>query len=80
MENAIKNEVLIIDPTSQYSYWLISKFIPISKGARITPERLQRMIIEDGMTPQENDLLTEMLYNREAALAWDYTEMGKIKP
>ncbi len=38
------------------------------------------MIIGDGITPQEKDLLTEMLYNREAALAWDFTEMGKIKP
>ena len=79
-ENAIKNEVPIIDTTSQYSHWLIPKFTPIAKGARITPERLQRMIIGDGMTPQEKDLLTEMLYNREAALAWDFTEMGKIKP
>ena len=31
------------------------------------------------MTSQEKDLLTEMLYNREAVLAWDFTEMGKVK-
>ena len=31
------------------------------------------------MSPQEKDVLTEMLYNWEAVLAWDFTEMGKVK-
>ena len=31
------------------------------------------------MTSQEKDLLTEMLYNREAVLVWDFTKIGKIK-
>ncbi len=37
------------------------------------------MIIEDWMTAQEKDILTEMLYNGEAVLAWDFTEMGNDK-
>lgn len=37
------------------------------------------MIIGDGMTFQEKDLLTKMLYNQEVILAWDFTEIGKIK-
>ncbi len=52
-----------------YTYWLITKFTPIAKGARLTPERLGKMIIEDGITDQEKEVLTEMLYNREAVLA-----------
>ncbi len=79
-ENSIKNKVPIIDPTSQYSHWLILKIISIAKGARITPERWQRVIIREGITPQRTDLLTEILYNRAAILAWDFTIMGKIKP
>ncbi len=31
------------------------------------------------MTAQEKEVLTKMLYNREAVLAWDCTEMGKVK-
>ena len=31
------------------------------------------------MTAQEKDVFTEMLYNREAVLAWDFSEMGKVK-
>ena len=77
--NAIKKEIPILDPTDKYTHWLIPKFTPIAKGARLTPERLAKMIIGDGMTSQEKDLLTEMLYNREAVLAWDCTEMEKVK-
>lgn len=31
------------------------------------------------MTSEEKEVLTEMLYNREAVLAWDFSEMGKVK-
>ncbi len=65
----MKKEILILDPTDKYKYWLISKFTPIAKGARLTPERLAKMIIGDGMTSQEKGLLTEILYNREVVLA-----------
>lgn len=37
------------------------------------------MIIGDGMTSEEKEVLIEMLYNREAVLAWDFPEMGKVK-
>ncbi len=77
--DAIKRETPILDPTDKYTHWLIPKFIPIAKGARLTPERLGKMIIGDGMTKKEKEVLTEMLYNREVVLAWDFTEMGKVK-
>ena len=60
-------------------HWLIPKFTPIAKRAILTPERLAKMIIGDGMTSQKKDLLTEMFYNREAILAWNFTEMKKVK-
>ena len=31
------------------------------------------------MTDQEKEILTKMLYNRETILAWDFTEMGKVR-
>ncbi len=37
------------------------------------------MIIGEGMIAEEKEVLTKMLYNREALLAWDFTEIGKVK-
>lgn len=34
----------------------------------MTPERIGRMIVGEGLSPQERDLSLEMPYNREAAL------------
>lgn len=76
--NAIKKKIPILDPTDKYTHWLIPKFTPIVKRARLTPERLAKMIVGDVMTAQEKEVLTKMLYNREAVLAWDFTEMGKV--
>ncbi len=64
----MKKEIPILDPTDKYTHWLIPKFTPITKEARLTPERLAKMVIGDGITSQEKDLLTEMLYNQEAVL------------
>ena len=77
--DAIKREIRILDPTNKYTHWLIPKFTSIAKGARLTPKRLCKMIIEEGMTAQEKEVLIEMLYNRVAVLAWDFTEIGKVK-
>ncbi len=57
---------------------LIPKFSGLGKRSGLTPERLQKMIVGRAMTLQEKKLLTEMLYNREAAIAWDFTEIGKV--
>ena len=37
------------------------------------------MVIGKGMIAQEKEILTEMLYNRKTILAWDFTEMGKVR-
>ena len=75
----MKKETSILDLIDKYIYQSIFQFTSITKGAELTSNRLAEMIIVDGMTFQENELLTEILYNREAVLAGDFTEMGKIK-
>ena len=77
--NAIKKKVLILDPTDKYSHGLISKFTPIMKGAGLTLERLAKMIVGNSMTAKEKDVLIKMLYNQKAVLAWDFSEIGKVK-
>ena len=57
----------------------IPKFTSIAKKARLTSKQLVKIIIGDGMTSQEKDLLVEMLYNREVVLIWDFTKIGKVK-
>jgi hypothetical protein len=37
------------------------------------------MIISEGLSPQEMNLFLEMLYNREAVLAWDLSEISYVK-
>ena len=64
----------------KYPGWLIPKFSSIARGARMTPERLQKINVGECLTVEERDHLTELLYNREAALAWDFSEMGMVLP
>jgi hypothetical protein len=56
-------------PPGKYDYLLISKFFTINRGARLTFERLTKIKIGKELLKIEKDLLTEMLYNRKAALA-----------
>jgi hypothetical protein len=36
------------------------------------------MKISADLLPREKEMLLEMLYQREAALAWDFAESGRI--
>ena len=64
----------------QYSDWLTPKFSDIPKGSRLIEELIKELIIGDSLWPKEKELFIEMLYNREKALAFDFSEIGKVKP
>jgi hypothetical protein len=64
----------------KYDYLLISKFSTINRKARLIPERLAEMKIGEKLLKIEKDLLTEILYNRKTALAWDFTYYDKVRP
>lgn len=57
----------------------ISKFTLISKKARFTFKQLVKMIIGSGMTSQEKNLVTKMIYNQEVILVQDFTKIRKVK-
>lgn len=40
--SAMEKETPIFDSNNKYTQWLIPKFTPIAKGARLTPERLAK--------------------------------------
>ena len=64
----------------EYDHWLIPKFSTIPQGSRITPERVEKMLVGDSMQMKEKELLLSCLYNREAAFAWNFSEIGQIRP
>ena len=66
--NVMKKEIPILDLINKNTYWLISKFTLIAKGARLTPEQLVKITIGDSRTSQEKDVFIEMFYNREVVL------------
>lgn len=67
-------------PPGPYDKWILRKFSGIQRGTRLTTERIEALTIGSGLTIQERDVLLEMLYNREAALAFDFSHCGKIRP
>jgi hypothetical protein len=48
------------------------------RGTRVTPQRLKEMKISKELQPRECELLEELLYRREGALAWDFSESGRV--
>jgi hypothetical protein len=48
------------------------------RGARLTAERLAKMNMGDDLLPNEVRLLQGLMFQREDALAWDFSEMSTI--
>lgn len=79
--NVLKEEALKTAnrPKGKYDHWLTPKFSDIATGSRLTPERAEKMLVGDELTSAEKDILLELLYNREAALAWDFEHIGHVR-
>ena len=62
----------------KYAGWLIPKFSGIKRGSRLTTERIKRFKVGSGagLTAEEYDVFLEVLFNREAGIAFDFTEKG----
>ncbi len=65
--------------SEKYDHWLFLKFFKIAREFRLTSKQAKRMICDDALTLQEKNLLLKMLFNREATMIWDFSEMRKIK-
>ena len=60
---------------------LTPKFSKIEKGSRLTSERLKQILDGcDDLRPAEREALSCIMFNREAALAWDFPHCGKVRP
>ncbi|PVH90054.1 hypothetical protein DM02DRAFT_467714, partial [Periconia macrospinosa] len=47
---------------------------------RLTPNRLSQMPIGEDLLPAEKQLIVELMFRREAAIAWEFSEMTHIHP
>jgi hypothetical protein len=45
----------------------------------LTPERIKAIKIGSDLTYEKRELLLEMLFNREKALAWDFSHLGRVR-
>ena len=67
-------------PQSYFDKYLTPKFSDIPQGSRLTTERIMKLKIGEDLQEMERQLLLQMLFNREKALAWTFEEIGRIRP
>ena len=67
---------------SMYDTWVLPRFTDMPQGQRLTDVRKASMMakVKDTLSPEEQELFAHCLSNREAALAWDFPECGRIHP
>jgi hypothetical protein len=73
-------EVLYLDrPPAKLDRWLIPRFSQERPGIRLTEERKAGVQIGEEITDAERKVFFQMLQNREMALAWKFSEIGRVK-
>lgn len=61
-----------------YDHILERRYAPFPRGLRLTPERLKEQNVGEQLFPREREILHQMLFNREGAIAFTFTESGRI--
>ena len=74
-KRAMAKEVYV---PGKYSGWIIPKFSAIRKGTRLTSERIEKLNVGKNLTAEEMGVFLEVLFKREAAIAFDVTEKGRF--
>jgi hypothetical protein len=72
----------LMEAGTPYSDFITPKFSLLEKGERLTSERMQGLMdqVEDILKPEEKKIFQQILWNREASLAWDFDECGMLDP
>ena len=61
-----------------FDVWITPKFSTLPQGSRLTEERIADLDIGAELWPREKELLMALLFNREAAITFDWQEKGRI--
>jgi len=62
----------------RFTEHIIPKFSTIERGSRLRKNRIEKMNIGEQLWKEERELLMEVLFNREAAIAFDGSEKGRF--
>ncbi|KAF0330592.1 pol protein [Colletotrichum asianum] len=66
---------------SPFASYVHPRFAQFDRGTRLTPERFLKLKVAwPHLLPREIEMLEYILTNREGALAWDFTECGRVDP
>ena len=57
------------DIQTEFDEFLMPRISTIARGARLTPEREEKMLVRKDLLPRERALLRELLFKREGCLA-----------
>lgn len=65
----------------RWDKYVLPRFSSTKPGSRLRPERLKDILDKATiLTPQEKEFLSYVLFCREEALAWEFSECGRIDP
>lgn len=76
---AKKSRATYLQIQDKFNEFLISRFSDMKRGERLTFKHLERVLIEDVLTNQKKELLTKMLYRKEACMSWNFSEIEQVK-
>ena len=83
-KDVIKSSERHVGPIEPFDHLITGRFSsleqPLAKGSRLTPERIANIVMGDFLLPRERELLIAILFNREAALAYDFPHCGVVSP
>jgi hypothetical protein len=61
-----------------FDQYFLPRWARWPRGQRLTKERLAEMKFGPELLPKEREMLEEMLYRREPALSFDFSESGRV--
>lgn len=73
---------IVTEERSEFRDFVTPRFSTKPEGHRLTPDRMAEIVkkLPASMTDIEKELFQRIMMNREAALAWDFEDIGSIHP
>ncbi|KAJ5636867.1 uncharacterized protein N7484_010180 [Penicillium longicatenatum] len=66
------------DQRTRFDQYLKPRIAEFARGARLTPEREEKLIFGTSLLPEERELLRELLFKREGMLAWSWEHIQRV--
>ncbi|KAF2020320.1 hypothetical protein BU24DRAFT_342014, partial [Aaosphaeria arxii CBS 175.79] len=80
MERQRKTDLLNPVDIGLFDHLFERRHATFRRGTRLTPERFQQQVFGTQLRPTEISMFKQMLLNREGAIAFDFSESGRVQP